>query len=85
MGATVMKAIPGNQGESTDQKPGAMNLAAKKYAELKMDPPSSTDPQAILDEDKKKKKKKDKGTILTSVAGVTDDAEISNPTLMSGY
>ena len=24
MGATVMKAIPGNQGESTDQKPGAV-------------------------------------------------------------
>jgi hypothetical protein len=84
MGATVMKAIPGNQGESTDQKPGAMNLAAKKYAELKMDPPSSTDPQAI-NEEGKKKKKKDKGTILTSVAGVTDDAEISNPTLMGGY
>ena len=79
-----MKAIPGNQGESTDQKPGAMNLAAKKYAELKMDPPSSTDPQAILD-DNKKKKKKDKGTILTSVAGVTDEAEISNASLMSGY
>ena len=79
-----MKAIPGNQGESTDQKPGAMNLAAKKYAELKMDPPSSTDPQAILD-DNKKKKKKNKGTILTSVAGVTDEAEISNASLMSGY
>ena len=81
MGATVMKAIPGNQGESTDQRPG-MNLAANKFTELKMDPPSSTDPQAISDEDKKKKKKKNKETILTSTAGVTDEAEISNRSLM---
>jgi hypothetical protein len=83
MGATVMKAIPGNQGESTDQRPG-MNLAANKFTELKMDPPTSTDPQAINEEGKKKKKKKDKQTILTSTAGVTDEAEISNRSLMGG-
>ena len=28
MGATVMKAIPGNQGESTDKKMQGMNMAS---------------------------------------------------------
>ena len=84
MGATVMKAIPGNQGESTDEmealKAAPNNTRTKTINMLE---PTSTQPN---DEGKmSKKKKKDKGTILTSVAGVTDDAEISNPTLMGGY
>ena len=74
MGATVMKAIPGNQGESTDQR-----LKAKAVDMLE---PTTTQPG---DEGKmSKKKKKKKPTIMTSVMGVTEDAEVSNPSLMSG-
>lgn len=75
MGATVMKAIPGNQGESTDQR--------LKTKAVEMLEPTTTQPG---DEGKmsKKKKKKDKQTILTSTAGVTDEAEISNRSLMGG-
>jgi hypothetical protein len=71
MGATVMKAIPGNQGES--------NLANQTFKTQ----PETTQPG---DEGKmsKKKKKKNKQTILTSTAGVTDEAEISNRSLMGG-
>lgn len=84
MGATIMKAIPGNQGESTDEmnalKAAPQNIKTKTVNMLK---PSTTQP---LDEgNMSKKKKKNKGTILTSVAGVTDEAEISNASLMSGY
>ncbi len=80
MGATVMKAIPGNQGESTDDRSG-MNLA-KNLAKANIQPASTQ----IMDEGKesKKKKKKKNETILTSTAGVTDEAEISNRSLMSG-
>lgn len=80
MGATVMKAIPGNQGESTDKQMQGMNMASNL---VKSNMPETTQPG---DEMKmsKKKKKKDKQTILTSTAGVTDEAEISNRSLMGG-
>ena len=80
MGATVMKAIPGNQGESTDKQMQGMNMASNL---VKSNMPETTQPG---DEMKmsKKKKKKDKQTILTSNAGVTDEAEISNRSLMGG-
>ena len=80
MGATVMKAIPGNQGESTDKPMQGMNMASNL---VKSNMPETTQPG---DEMKmsKKKKKKDKQTILTSTAGVTDEAEISNRSLMGG-
>lgn len=80
MGATVMKAIPGNQGESTDKQMQGMNMASNL---AKSNLPETTQPG---DEMKmsKKKKKKDKQTILTSTAGVTDEAEISNRSLMGG-
>ncbi len=82
MGATVMKAIPGNQGESTDQMQG-MNMASNLANQTFKTQPSTTQPG---DEGKesKKKKKKNKQTILTSTAGVTDEAEISNRSLMGG-
>lgn len=69
MGATIMKAIPGNQGESTD----GMNMSSM---------PETTQPGDEMKMSKKKKKKKP--TIMTSVMGVTEDAEVSNPSLMSG-
>tara|TARA_R100001129_G_scaffold171517_1_gene141698 strand:+ start:387 stop:647 length:261 start_codon:yes stop_codon:yes gene_type:complete len=83
MGATVMKAIPGNQGESTDQK--GMRLVSK-MAQEKLTGAVQPSTTQIMDEGKesKKKKKKDKQTILTSTAGVTDEAEISNRSLMGG-
>jgi len=45
-------------------------------------PADTTQP---MDEGKEsKKKKKKKPTILTSVMGVTEDAEVSSPSLMGG-
>tara|TARA_R100000657_G_C4659498_1_gene103299 strand:+ start:253 stop:486 length:234 start_codon:yes stop_codon:yes gene_type:complete len=73
MGATIMKAIPGNQGESTDKKMSGMNMSSM---------PETTQPGDEMKMSKKKKKKKP--TIMTSVMGVTEDAEVSNPSLMSG-
>jgi hypothetical protein len=83
MGATVMKAIPGNQGESTDKPMQGMNMANNLANQTFKTQPETTQPG---DEGKmsKKKKKKNKQTILTSTAGVTDEAEISNRSLMGG-
>jgi hypothetical protein len=82
MGATVMKAIPGNQGESTDKPMQGMNMASNL---VKSNMPETTQPgDEMKMSKKKKKKKKDKQTILTSTAGVTDEAEISNRSLMGG-
>jgi hypothetical protein len=80
MGATVMKAIPGNQGESTDKPMQGMNMASNL---VKSNMPETTQPGDEMKRSKKKKKK-DKQTILTSTAGVTDEAEISNRSLMGG-
>ena len=84
MGATVMKAIPGNQGESTDGK--GFGMAADLYkSKMKKDPEQEKVTTQPMDEGKEsKKKKKKKPTILTSVMGVTEDAEVSSPSLMGG-
>ena len=74
MGATIMKAIPGNQGESTDKQMSGMNMSSM---------PETTQPGDEMKMSKKKKKKKNP-TIMTSVMGVTEDAEVSNPSLMGG-
>ena len=79
MGATIMKAIPGNQGESTDKQMSGMNMASNL---AKSNMPETTQPGDEMKMSKKKKKKKP--TIMTSVMGVTEDAEVSNPSLMSG-
>jgi hypothetical protein len=75
-----MKAIPGNQGESTDKPMQGMNMASNL---VKSNMPETTQPGDEMKRSKKKKKK-DKQTILTSTAGVTDEAEISNRSLMGG-
>tara|TARA_R100000700_G_C3071837_1_gene81630 strand:+ start:243 stop:500 length:258 start_codon:yes stop_codon:yes gene_type:complete len=82
MGATVMKAIPGNQGESTDNTDNkGFGMAADLFRKNNK-PADTTQP---MDEGKEsKKKKKKKPTILTSVMGVTEDAEVSSPSLMGG-
>jgi hypothetical protein len=79
MGATVMKAIPGNQGESTDKPMQGMNMASNL---VKSNMPETTQPGDKMKMSKKKKKKNP--TIMTSVMGVTEDAEVSNPSLMGG-
>ena len=77
-----MKAIPGNQGESTDKKMQGMNMASNLANQTFKTQPSTTQPG---DQGKMSKKKKKKNpTIMTSVMGVTEDAEVSNPSLMGG-
>ena len=64
MGATVMKAIPGNQGESTDKPMQGMNMASNLANQTFKTQPETTQPG---DEGTMsiKKTKKNKQTILT--------------------
>ena len=82
MGATVMKAIPGNQGESTDKK--GMRLVSKMAQEKLIGAVQPSTTQPGYEGKMSKKKKKKNPTIMTSVMGVTEDAEVSNPSLMGG-
>ena len=53
MGATVMKAIPGNQGESTDKQMQGMNMASNL---AKSNLPETTQPGDEMKMSKKKTK-----------------------------